>query len=281
MVKALEADPLVSGRFQFFTFSYSTGDPIPYSAHLLRRSLRALRDRSDTAGSDPAWDRMVLIGHSMGGLICKMMTQDSGLKLWDLATVRPFEKLTGPAEAREQFHAAMIYRPVREVRRLIFIATPHRGSPLVWGPIRDVGIRLMQPSAALRQAHAALIASNGSDAFTPLFRAGVPTSIDELAWEHPLLVTIDSLPITPNVKRHSIIANLRHTARLGGGDGLVPYSSAHHPGATSELVVTAVHHCLDSPEVIKEVARILKEHEKTLNIAINSPSKPVDPSVPL
>jgi pimeloyl-ACP methyl ester carboxylesterase len=260
MIRALEADPFVSERFQFLTFGYSTGDPIPYSALLLRRELRTLRDRLDPNHADPSWDRIVLIGHSMGGLLCKMMSQDSGTKLRELMTCRPLEKLAGPVETRELLQAAMVYKPVPEVRRVIFVATPHRGSPLVWGPIREVGIRLVRPAAALRQARESLLAANGSDVFRPRFRAGLPTSIDELAWEHPLLLAIDGLPIDPNVKRHSIIADLCSTSHPGGGDGLVPYASAHHPGATSELLINAGHYCLEIPGVIGEVARILKEH---------------------
>jgi hypothetical protein len=73
-----------------------------------------------------------------------------------------------------------------------------------------------------------------------------------------------SLPpprVVLNVKRHSIIADLRGTTRPGDGDGLVPYGSAHHPGATSELQINAGHYCLEIPDIIGEVARILKEHE--------------------
>jgi hypothetical protein len=81
-----------------------------------------------------------------------------------------------------------------------------------------------------------------------------------LAWEHPLLLAIDGLPLNPDVKRHSIIASRGETVHPGGGDGLVPYASAHHPGATSELVVNAGHCCLEILEVVGEVARILKEH---------------------
>ena len=260
MVKALEADPFVSERYQFLTFGYSTGDPIPYSAYMLRRAIGELRDRLDPDRSNPAWNRMVLIGHSMGGLLCKMMTQDSGSKLWDLMTGSPFENLAGPAKARELLHGSMVFKPIPEVRRLIFIATPHRGSPLVWGPIRDVGTRLVRPPTPLQQARASLLASNGPDTFTRTFREGLATSIDELAWEHPLLLAIDGLPIDPNVKRHSIIAELCSTVRPGGGDGQVPYASAHHPGAVSELIVHAGHYCLEDSRVIEEVARILKEH---------------------
>jgi pimeloyl-ACP methyl ester carboxylesterase len=259
-VQKLEADPFVREHFQFLTFGYSTNAPIPYSASLLRRGLRRLKDRHEPGCSDPAWDRMVLIGHSMGGLLCKMMTQESGTKLWDLMTDRSFEKLSGPKEARELLQSEMVFKPLPEVRRLIFVATPHRGSRLDWEPIRGVATLVVRPHAALQQAYASLLASNGPDAFTPVFRTRLSTSIDELSWGHPLLLAIDDLPFNADVKRHSIIADLRKTVRPGGGDGLVPYASAHHPGADSELLVNAGHCCLDNLDVIGEIARILREH---------------------
>jgi pimeloyl-ACP methyl ester carboxylesterase len=260
MIKALEADPRVSGRFQFLTFGYSGGGSIPYTAFLLRRELRALRDRLDPDRSDPSWDRLILIGHSMGGLLCKMMAQDSGTKLLDLITDRPIEELAGPAEALEQLKGEMIYTPLPEVQRVIFIATPHRGSPLDLEPVRAIASRLVRPADGSLQVHASLLASNDPVSFRPSFRAGLPTSIDELVWEHPLLLAIDGLPIDPRVKRHSIIADRSQPPRIDGGDGLVPYASAHHPGATSEFLVSAGHLCLENPDVIGEVARVLEEH---------------------
>ncbi|MGO8900323.1 MAG: hypothetical protein ACLQU5_18520 [Isosphaeraceae bacterium] len=118
----------------------------------------------------------------------------------------------------------------------------------------------MRPPTPLQQARDSLLAINGPDTFTRTFREGLATSIDELAWEHPLLLAIDGLPINPNVKRHSIIAERYGTVRPGGGDGQVPYASAHHPGAVSELIVHAGHYCLEDSRVIEEVARILKDH---------------------
>src|SRR4029077_13354475 len=100
-----------------------------------------------------------------------------------------------------------------------------------------------------QQARASLLASNDPVAFRPAFRAGLPTSIDELVWEHPLLLAIDALPIEPRVKRHSIIADRRKPPRADGGDGLVPYASAHHPGAISEFLVSAGHLCLENRNV--------------------------------
>jgi pimeloyl-ACP methyl ester carboxylesterase len=260
LVQDLEADPFLGAHFQFLTFGYSSNAPIPYSASLLRRALRGLKDRLSPDHSDPASDRMVLIGHSMGGLLCKMMAQESGTRLWDLLTDRPTEKLAGPHDARELLQCGLVFKPVPEVRRLIFIATPHRGSRLDCAPVRGITHLVVRSLSPLQQAYTSLLASNGPDAFTPRFRAGFPSSIDELAWEQPLLLAIDSLPFDADVNRHSIIADLRKTARPDGGDGFVPYASAHHPGATSELLVNAGHCCLDHPGVIGEVARILREH---------------------
>ena len=140
---------LVSERYQFLTFDYSTCDPIPYSAYMLRRAIGELRGQLDPERTNPVWNRMVLVGHSMGGLLCKMMAQDSGSKLWDLMTGCQFENLGGPAKARELLHGSMVFKPIPEVRRLIFIATPHRGSPLVWGPIRDVSDSTRAAACAL------------------------------------------------------------------------------------------------------------------------------------
>jgi pimeloyl-ACP methyl ester carboxylesterase len=260
MVKALEADAGIRGRFQFLTFAYSGSGSVPHAAFLLRRDLRSLRDRLDPERLDPAWDRMVLIGHSMGGVLCKMMAQESGSKLWDLVTDRPIERLAGPVEALELLHREMVFQPLPEVRRLIFITTPHRGSPLDGALVRGIASYFLRPAEDLQRAYESLMAWNGLDAFCPAFRAGLPTSIDQLGWRDPLLSSIDRLSIDSRVRRHSIIADRRKPPSHDGSDGLVPYASAHDPGATSELLVTAGHVCLDYPEVIGEVARILKQH---------------------
>jgi pimeloyl-ACP methyl ester carboxylesterase len=259
-IDALESDPFLSERYQFLAFGYAGGSSITYSAYQLRQEIQSLRDRLDAKHEAPAWDRTILIGHSTGGLLCKMMAQDSGSTLWDLMARRPVEKLGGPADARDLLRRELVYERLALVRRLIFVATPHRGSRLVCGAVKDIGSRLVAPPEQLRQARLALLASNGPDAFTPIFLAGLATSLDQLEWDNPLLLAIDGLTISPDVKRHSIIAEHCRFPDPGKGDGLVSYASAHHVGATSELIVKAGHVCLDNPEVIGEVARILKEH---------------------
>jgi pimeloyl-ACP methyl ester carboxylesterase len=260
MVEALEADRELANRYQFWTFGYSTGDPIPYSASLLRRDLDEVRRKFDPDGSDAAFDRMVVVGHSMGGLLAKMMVQDSGTRLWRLLSDRPVDELAGDPDDLDLFRRALIFKSRPEVRRVVFIATPHRGSRVDRGRLESLGSRLVRLQEPLRASFGRLKARNGPAFFNERLRNGLPTSIDELEWGSPILAGLWELKIPADVKIHSIIADRRDPPGAGGGDGLVPYDSAHLDGVTTELLVSAGHLCQDKPAVIREVRRILAEH---------------------
>ncbi|MGZ3300052.1 MAG: alpha/beta fold hydrolase [Isosphaeraceae bacterium] len=260
MIEGLQADPILRENYQFWTFGYPTGEPVLYSASVLRRALLQARERYDPDGSDPAFDRMVLIGHSLGGLLAKLMAQDSRSRLWETVSARPADRLDGPAEARELLRRAFLFKPLPGVRRIIFIATPHRGSRLDRGAIHALGSRLIRHVDPLQRAYETVLASNGPDFFLDAFREGLPTSVDQLTWEHPRLLALGDLGIDPAVEYHSIIADHRDPPRDGGTDGVVPYASAHLDGAASELLVHGGHLCQDHPLVIRECRRILTEH---------------------
>jgi pimeloyl-ACP methyl ester carboxylesterase len=260
MIESLETDAALSDRYQFWTFGYSTGDPLPHSAALLRRDLDEVRRKFDPDRSDAAFDRMVVVGHSMGGLVTKMMVQDSGTHLWRLVSDRPIDELAGEPADRELFRRALIFKPRPEVRRVVFIATPHRGSRVDRGGLERLGSRLVRLPDPLRASHGRLLARNAPEFFTERFRKGLPTSIDELEWQSPILLRLDELGLAPTIKAHSIIADRRNPPGAGGSDGLVPYESAHLNGVASESLVSSGHLCQDHPAVIREVRRILEEH---------------------
>ena len=260
MIETLEADPAIKDGFQFWTFGYSTGDPIPYSAHLLRRDLDEVRRRLDPGQADPALDRMVLIGHSMGGLVCKMLAVEPGDRLWHVVSDRPFEELRGEEEDVTLLRNGLRFRALKEVRRVVYIATPHRGSRIDQGSIQRLGTRLIRLPDPLRAAHRRLVAQNPPDFFREHFRKGVPSSIDELEWGSPILTGLSELAHPPALKVHSIIAVRPDSPPDHRTDGLVSYESAHVAGVASEKVVSAGHLCQDHSEVIGEVRRILSEH---------------------
>jgi pimeloyl-ACP methyl ester carboxylesterase len=260
MIEDLEADSALRTRYQFWTFRYASGDAIPYSAHLLRQSLRRARRVFDPDGTDAAFDRMVIVGHSLGGILAKMMVQSSGSLLWQTVCARPLDRVSGPAEDRRLLQQVFCYTPVPEVRRVVFITTPHRGSPLASGPLRGLGTRLCGRPSRFLQAVQAVLANNEPGLFTPDLLAELPTSAGELAPEHRLLMGLCDLKIDSSVRAHSIIADFRDPPAPGGTDGIVPYSSSHLEGVDSELIVRGLHICLDHPAVIHEVRRILAEH---------------------
>jgi pimeloyl-ACP methyl ester carboxylesterase len=260
MIEGLETDPVLRENYQFGTFGYPTGEPVLYSASVLRRALLQARERYDPDGSDPAFDQMVLIGQSLGGLLAKLMAQDSGSRLWETISAQPAARLEGPAEAREVLRQAFFFKAVPQVRRIIFIATPHRGSRLDQGVFRALGSRFFRHVGTVQRAYATLHESNGPDFFLRTFQAGLPTSVDQLTWENPGLLALGGLGIDPAVTYHSIIADSHDPPREGGTDGVVPYASAHLDGATSERLVHGGHLCQADPQVIQECRRILTEH---------------------
>jgi pimeloyl-ACP methyl ester carboxylesterase len=263
MIEALAADPAIDARFQFWTFGYATGDPIPYSAYLLRRDLDEARRQLDPGKTDPAFDRMVLIGHSMGGLICKMIAVDSGDRLWRVTSDHPAGELTGAREDLELMRDCLIFRAHPGIRRVIYVATPHRGSELDRGSVQAIGTRLVRLPDALRAAHHRLVATNPPGFFRESFRKGLPKSIDELGWDSPILTGLSELCHPPALKVHTIIAVRPDSPPGHRTDSLVSYASAHIAGAASEKLVAAGHLCLDNPEVIGEVRRLLRERAVT------------------
>jgi pimeloyl-ACP methyl ester carboxylesterase len=260
MIEALEADPAIHGPFQFWTFGYSTGDPIPYSAYLFRRSLDEVRQRLDPGKTDPAFGRMVVIGHSMGGLLSKMIAVESGDRLWNVVSDRPFDEMKGEDADRQLLHSGLIFEAYPGVRRVVYIATPHRGSRVDRGGLQRVGSRLVRLPDPLRAAHDRLVAQNPPLFFRVHFRKGLPSSIDELEWGSPILTGLSELKPVPTLKVHSIIAVRADSAPEDRTDGLVSYESAHIARADSEKVVSAGHLCQSNSDVIREVRRILAEH---------------------
>jgi hypothetical protein len=260
MIEDLEADPALGRRYQFWTFRYTSGDSIPFSAHLLRQSLCRARRAFDPNGTDAAFARMVIVGHSLGGILAKMMVQSGGSRLWQSVCARPIDQIIGPPEECQLLRQAFFYKPVPEVRRVIFIATPHRGSPLARGRLRELGTQLCWRPNRFRQARELLVAHNEPDLFGDGSRGQLATSAGELAPGHPLLMGLCDLPMEPSVRSHSVIADLRDPPKPDGTDGMVPYSSSHLDGAVSELLVHGLHTCLNHPAVIEEVRRILTEH---------------------
>jgi pimeloyl-ACP methyl ester carboxylesterase len=271
MFNDLRADPVIRKHFQFWGYLYPTGDPYFLTAADLRQRLTDLRTELDPQHADQALDEMVCVGHSMGGLISKLLTVNSGDSYWRLVSARPFESLKLDPKARDELGRLFFFQPESSVRRVIFMATPHHGSSLSRiGPARlaDKVIRLPREILRVNQE---LVRDNPKDVI--LAHAKVPTSVDLLEPGSPCLELLASQSKPDGVQFHSIIGVLPPNERLLNwitpaghfgkekSDGIVPYSSAHLDTVESELIVPADHMQVHQhPLGIMEVRRILLEH---------------------
>jgi hypothetical protein len=255
MYNRLLADPEIRSRYQFWFFQYDSGNPIPLSALRLREALTAAIARIDPDGKDPALRRMVLIGHSQGGLLVKMQAISSGDRLWSRASATPLERLRLTDKTRALFKSALFVEPLTDVSRVIFICTPHRGS-FVAGRnfIANITRRLLSIPLVLTDAMADL-ARNESAAITV-----IPSAVDNMSPRNRFIQALQEIPVAPSVTVNSIVAVEGDGPVEDGDDGVVKYSSAHIEPVESELIVKSSHSTQGNPHTIEEVRRILRLH---------------------
>jgi pimeloyl-ACP methyl ester carboxylesterase len=259
MLNELENDPVLRERVQFWLFNYNTSNLIVVSAMQLRDALRNTVKDLDPDGRDPALYRMVLIGHSQGGLLARLMVTDSGTRFWDNVSKVPLSELKVTPQQHELLEGSLFFKPLPFVNRVIFIATPHRGSFRASGFVLDV-IRWLVTLPVTLVRDLGDIAKQNPDAVVArdgLKRA--PTAVDNMSGGHPFMKALAASPMAPDVKVNSIVAVQGEGPLTGLGDGVVRYDSAHLEGVESEKVVRSSHSTQGEPATIEEVRRILRE----------------------
>jgi pimeloyl-ACP methyl ester carboxylesterase len=259
MVNDLDSDPVIRKHFELWMFGYDSGQPILYSGMQLRRALTEAVRGFQADGPDPCLEAMVVIGHSQGGLLTKLTAIDSGDTFWRNASDVPFDDMKLSDETRALLREAMFVTPLPFVKRVVFIATPHRGSYLA-GPaiVRRLAQRLITLPAGVVRGGAELFSSDEVRRHSRIQR--VPTSIDNMSPGHPFITAIATIPVANGVAANSIIGVVGDGPIESGADGVVKYQSAHIEPVESELVVPYPHSMQAKPEVVAEVQRILHRH---------------------
>jgi hypothetical protein len=259
MVNDLMNDPCIRGRFQFWFFTYDTGNPILYSAMLLRETLDKVVSELDPQQKDSTLRNMIVIGHSQGGLLTKLIAVDPQSKAWDVFSDEPLEAMDVSEKTRDLFQRAFFFKPLPYVTRVVFISTPHRGSYVAGSWISHQLTRFIKLPGHLVAGLSDVMTQN-QDKLTLKFQSGRFSSVDAMTPGSPLVSVLAPLPISSNVAAHSIIAVKGDGPKEDGEDGVVAYSSAHLEDVDSELVVRSGHSSQGNPHTIEEVLRILLLH---------------------
>ena len=260
LINELCSDPRVLEHYQPWLFLYPTGQPVLESAAQLREGLEETQRLFDPTGSATPSHHVVVVAHSMGGLLAHTLVSDSGDALWNVFATKPFNSLTLSADEKGLILKYFFFRHQTSIDRVIFLSVPHRGSVLAGGIIGTVGNRLIRrskdPARVVKE-----LAKQYPGILDPYYArvnaGGGPTSLYSIA-PNPLIDGLAALPI--KVPFHSIIGNLGVNLGPDSTDGLVIYSSAHLDGAESEKIVPAGHYLIAHPETVAEIKRILDEN---------------------
>ncbi len=256
MLNSLYLDPRIRRHCQFWLFAYPTGNPILFSAFCLRSALQEAETHFGTGNAN--FHRMVLIGHSMGGLLSKTMITNTGDNLKNLLLEGREENLKklSPAQ-REQVEKILNFKRPEYIKRVLFLATPHRGSKIAsWSIMHFFARSISLPARffdSLRQSIVDIGLLPNTDAVY------IRTGIDNLAPDDRILMKLNELDFH-TVPFHSIIGDETGHGIKGGTDGVVPYASSHLEKSVSELIVQSSHSVQKQSQAIAEVNRILIEH---------------------
>lgn len=282
LLNELLLDAKIQQKYQFMLFMYPTGVPIPIAAAALRDTLTQAKQLYDPNGTDPAFEQMVLLGHSMGGLLSHTMALNSGDQLWRLYSDRSFRDIIPPRdhpEDVEELKKYLFFEPLPFVKRVVFMATPHRGADLARGFVGRVSSNLISDPDRINDLIYRLVKDN-SDYFDRRRFKRFPSSIETLEPNSPILTAILNMKPKPDVTLHSIIGSTRPVELELRTDGVVPYRSSHIDGVASEKVVRSDHGVQNNGEAIGEVIRILREHtnSQTSSLARQSRDSAIRPA---
>ncbi len=267
-------------NYQFWFYQYPTGQPFWISATQLRADLTELRQKLDPNKQSPMLDQMVVVGHSMGGLVSRLQTYQSGDEFWRVLSDKPFEDVKGSDAEIASLKNALFFEPNESIRRVITIGTPHRGSEFANDTTRWLGRKLIKLPQALTDAGNRLVHQN-PDVFRDTEMLTVTTSIDSLTPESPIFPAMLRAARAPWVHYNNIVGVVPEDGFFNrfsqGSDGVVDLTSAHMEDVESEIVVESKHQDIHrKPRAILEVRQLLVEHLEMLRTENRVPIAPPD-----
>lgn len=257
LANELMGDATLRKNYQIWLFYYPTNVHIAFNHFAMRHTLEAVQRSFDPDRRQPASHGMVLVGHSMGGVISRLMVSTAQDEIVEMA--RNDHDLDDEELARvvDAVGPVLRFAPLPQVERAIFLATPHRGTDFAAGWLARTFASLIPTPDALVSGFASVLKNRTGR------QPKINNSVENLDKADPFMQTSSRLPIAPGLAYHSVIAQRDPAVPLPlSDDGLVPYWSAHLEGAVSEKVLISGHSVQETPEAIIELRRILHQDLK-------------------
>ncbi|MEP3479338.1 MAG: alpha/beta hydrolase [Fuerstiella sp.] len=267
MFNDLQSDPVLRDKYQFWFYMYPTGEPLAFTTAKLRERLETLRSECDCVGRNRKLNDMVVVGHSMGGLMAYLLSVDSQDKLWNAISDKSLAEIQTDPKTQEKIRQVFFFESDRSIDRIVTIASPFKGSGLANGITRWITGAIVSIPKATAQLSDVIFQQNGQDPMSKLLTPR--TSVDSLNKNSAVLQLISQTAIPEQIMHHNIVGlQPQRWWKFWNksSDGVVNFKSARRTDAVSEVQVEATHsHVHRTPAAIKEVHRILMEHLKTAN----------------
>lgn len=259
-------DPVLREHYQVWQVFYSTNMPILESRFQIYAIIQQSFNLVDSKA--PAKKDAVLVGHSMGGIIARLLVSDADLT--------PAAMKLLPNRRAQQFKNDPLFKsrldiqPIPNFSRAIFLAAPHRGTEFADRWFTLAARKVIRLPGAFLGALSDVIQSSDPD-----LQAFIKDVDNGLIQNGPSDLSKNSnfTRLTKNVvpykgmKFHSIMGNATKSDDLNIiTDDVVPYTSAHLDGALSEKIIKGGHSIQETPEAVLELRRILRLHLTELGL---------------
>jgi pimeloyl-ACP methyl ester carboxylesterase len=263
MTNAILGDPELHRRYQIWHMVYQTNAPLLIERRRAQGYLDTAWNILDPAGHAPARQGVVLIGHSMGGVISRLLCSQSIPALWTAAFTEPYESLHGNKDDLTLLKQIFEFKPYPGINELIFMAAPQHGAEVAgdWlGKLaQDLAWRHIPELTGVERISDANPGALQASLLGGDYRITHLSSVTSLMPNEPVSAVDETLMPAPGVRYHSIAGSL--PGQHPPGDGWVPLSSAMLPGSASTLIVNADHHGVPrDPKAIAAVLVILRQH---------------------
>lgn len=252
--------PDLRARYQVWHVVFPTNTPTLLDRHRVQGYLDHGWSLLDPSGKAPARQSVVLIGHSLGGVISRLLTANSGEVVWNSVFDEPVTALAGNPADIAVVDSLFHFNAYPGIGRAIFLAAPHRGSPTADDFIGQLGLRLVRVQAPELDTLIRVVDANRAHVSSTLYadylKEGL-SSISTLRADQPVSRASQALMPIPGVRYYTFAGHLPGTNPPG--DGFVPLDSAILAGAESTTIVNDGHQLYLNDEVLAKIVAILRQ----------------------
>lgn len=253
-------DPVLREHYQVWQVFYSTNMPILESRFQIYALLTQAFEK--VAPHAAAKDDAVLVGHSMGGIISRLLVSNADITQATLALMnnRQLNRYRNLPIVRQR----MVMQQIPNIDRAIFLAAPHRGTDFADRWFTKAARKVIKlPVAFLTAVGDALVDEDPSlkELWQQIDRSLIQNGPSDLSHQSKFMQLTQDIMPRQNLPFHSIIGNNTGLDDLTQiNDDVVPYQSAHLKAAQSEKIIRGSHSIQETPEAVLELRRILRLH---------------------